>query len=193
MVVSLVVMLIVPPTGAADAPAEESDPAEGTGMIRGKVFGETEKNPVEAATVHAYHLGTQKVFQSAPTDAKGRFEMTGLPFGYADMFVETPEGVFVANRVVSIPPAAKFTLTFVLSTYDEDSQEWWTGREPKQIAVLDKPATGIAHIQEDSGDRKFWTSPAGIGIMAGGGGLALLAIVASGDDPAEPQVSPFQP
>jgi hypothetical protein len=100
----------------------------------------------------------------------------------------------VANRVVSIPPGAKFSVTFVLSTYDEESQEWWTGREPKQIAVLDKPATGIAQIKEDTGDRKFWTSPAGIGIMAGGGALALLAIVASGDDSSsEPQVSPFQP
>ena len=47
-------------------------------------------------------------------------------------------------------------------------------------------------IQEDLGDRKFWTSPAGIGIMAGGGALALLAIASSGGDD-EPQVSPFTP
>ena len=76
---------------------------------------------------------------------------------------------------------------------DDDSQEWWTGREPKQIAVLDTPATGIAQIKEDTGDRKFWTSPAGIGIMAGGGALALLAIAASGSDDNEQQVRPFTP
>lgn len=191
----LLVAIALQPTMAQNAPADEdaaAQPVTGTGVIKGKVFMTNEKTPVEGAVVHAYHLGSQQVFSSGPTDAKGRYEMGNLPFGYADLFVETPEGVFVANQVVSVPPAAKFNLTFVLSTSEDKTKEWWTGREPKQIAVLDKPATGIAEIQEDLGTKSFWTSPGGIAIMAGGGALALLAISASGSSD-EPEASPFMP
>ena len=193
--------IIVQPALAQTAPAvdktAEDDPAgqavAGTGLIRGRVFMTDDKTPLEGAIVHAYHLGSQKVFASAPSDAKGRYELGSLPFGYADLFVETPDGVFVANQVVSVPPAAKLSLTFVLFTNEDKTKEWWTGREPKQIAVLDKPATGIAEIQEDLGTKSFWTSPGGIAIMAGGGALALLAISASGNNNTEPEASPFMP
>ena len=183
------------PALAENAPADDDPPddtAAGTGLIKGKVFMTDDKNPVEGAIVHAYHLGSQKVFSSGPTDDKGRYEMGGLPFGYADLFVETPDGVFVANQVVSVPPAAKLSVTFVLFTNDDETREWWTGREPKHIAVLDKPATGIAEIQEHLGKKSFWGSPGGIAIMAGGGALALLAITASGSDD-QPEASPFMP
>ncbi len=96
------------PALAQNAPADDDPPddtAAGTGLIKGKVFMTDAKNPVEGAIVHAYHLGSQQVFSSGPTDDKGRYEMGGLPFGYADLFVETPDGVFVANQVESVPPA----------------------------------------------------------------------------------------
>jgi hypothetical protein len=163
------------------APAEPS----GSGKLLGRVT--LAEKPVAGARALAYHLMSGRVWRSEPTDAKGRFMLDDLPFGYYDLAIETAEGLFPGNLVVNLPPAGKTSLEIELREYDEEDLS-----SQRRVAFpgADTTPSGVAGVQ-DRGLENFWRSPRGIAVLAGGGGAVLLAILLSGDDDNEQPASPF--
>lgn len=174
------------------AQEESPSPPAGQGRIVGKLYRNGGKEVVGGARVVAVHLDTAVEYASGPSDEGGRFELTGLPYGYFNLGVETPEGMFVANQVINVPPNGKVTAVFRLVPYEGRSPSWWAGRERREGLRPGEEATGIAEVDASLRGRDFWKSPRGIAVIAGGGGAVLLAI-ASGSDPSNPFASPSSP
>jgi len=169
-----------------------ADPASGeTARILGTIFGPDGKSKVAGAVVHAYHLSSERSFSSAPTGPDGRYQINDLPYGYFDLAVETPTGLFVANQVANVPPAAKAVLSFTLQTY-EDQAAGGEEEERRAFPGAETPPSGTASVQQRLTGRDFWRSPKGIAILGGAGGAVLLAIAASGGG-SEPQASVSTP
>ena len=64
----------------------------GANARRGQVLGHDGKTPVAGALVRVSHLRTAQTLSASPTDARGHFALTGIPYGYLDVVVETPGG-----------------------------------------------------------------------------------------------------
>jgi hypothetical protein len=163
----------------------DDDPPEGEGRILGEVIG-PDGSKLAGATIIAYHLSTEEVFRSLPTDGKGHFELAELPYGYFDVAVQTDDGLFVADQVVNVPPSGKATMnmTLVAGTTSDTP--------PRGFAGLDTPATGVARVDAKQHGGSFWKSSKGIAVLGGVGAAVLLAIALSGNDDEQP-VSPITP
>ena len=119
------------------------------------------------ATVLVYHLASGTIFRSQPTAENGRFEVTGLTHGYYDIAVEAPDGLYVANQVVNVPPGGRAVSNFNL-------QPTGPGKSgPRDFPGSDQAASGIAAFIEKS----FWRKPKGIAIWTGGTAAAATAAV----------------
>ena len=157
--------------------------------LRGRVFAADGKTAVEGATVVAYHLSSEEVFESEPTNSKGQYTIPALPYGYYDLAVRTPDGLFVADQVANVPPSEKAEVSFSVKVYGATVTERRTFP-----ADEDEDPTGIAAVNQKMVGSSFWRSPKGIGIAAGGGALLLLLIASGGDsNDAEPVASPSSP
>ena len=165
--------LLLPLTPAQQG-QEPATTADGRSQLTGRVV-RADGTAMGGATVVAYHLASERVFESAPTDAKGRYSLTGLPYGYFDVAVRTGDGLFVADVVVNVPPSGKSVVALQLGLGRAGQTE------PRPFPGTDETPVGVASIARKAGGGQFWRSPKGIGILAGVGGAALLAI-ASGDD-----------
>jgi len=152
---------------------------EPSGRIVGKVLAANRKTPVEGATVLAYHLSSEQIFRSSPTTSKARYEIPGLPYGYFDIAVETPEGLFVGEQVVNLAPAAKTDVTVALTRTEELAVSARSALRP--YPGSEAQPVGLARLDQEPIKKEFWQSPKGIAVMAGVGGVILLAI-ASGSD-----------
>jgi hypothetical protein len=160
--------------------------APATAKLEGKVLGLDGKTPVSGAKIIAYHLSTEQLFEALPTGPNGQYEIAALPYGYFDLAVETPEGVFVGNQVVNIPPDGTAGITFTLSPH--------TDGRPRVFPNSDMTASGTAQVQEKLKGRAFWRSPKGVAIMAGTGGALLLAVAGGDSDTSAPTAaSPSTP
>jgi len=169
----------------AQAPAEpEAAPPAGTSSISGRVLGAD--GPVAGAVVHAYHLSTETSYDSAPTGGSGQFRIEDLPYGYFDVAVETPGGLYVADLVANVPPAGNTTLVMTLTPGDSAVMA------PRPFPGSAADPVGVAAVSEKATGREFWRGPKGIAILAGLGGAALLAIASGGSDD-EPVASPSSP
>lgn len=163
----------------APAPAALQDPetpppppapaaAAGPARIDGRVVARDGRSGVGQAVVRASHLRTGRSFASAPSRADGEFTITGLPYGYVEIAVETAEGVFRADQVVDVPPSGEVTigLTLVPGATGEG---------------------GVAVVRQRSRTVPFWKTPKGLALIGGGAGVALLVIATSDDEePASP-------
>ena len=176
-------VLVVP--GPAAVAAEEPTGTAGTARLLGGVTDASGK-AAPGCTVMAYHLSSAQTFSSAPTDARGHFELTGLPYGYFDVAVKSPDGLFVASEVVNVPPGGKVSVTMTLVPGTAGSAE------PRGFAGLDERAVGVAEIGKRQSGGAFLKSPTGLAILGGVGGAALLALALSGGDDEEP-ASPSNP
>jgi hypothetical protein len=173
----------MPPIGAEEIDA--SPPAQGLSIILGKVFDVTGKTPVVGATVLAYHLSTEQVYSSSPTNPKGVFEIPDVPRGYYDLAVETAEGLFVGNQVLNVPPDGKAIVHFDLDSFSAPA-----GQGAREFPGSERPSSGVAQVDERPTQKDFWSSTKGIAILGSIGGVGLLLLASdSGDD--EP--SPFIP
>jgi len=171
---------------AAPVAAQGSDPADGTSALGGKVVSADGKAPVEGATVLAYHLSSEALFSSAPTNAKGDYTINGLPYGYFDLAVDTPDGLFVGNQVLNVAPSARAAANFTLTPTPEGQAG------PRDYPGSDETPTGLASVTEKLTGRAFWRSPRGVAILAGAGAVALLALAGGGGSSSnETPVSPF--
>ena len=164
--------------------AQEPPSATGEARILGRIASSDGK-PVRGATVLAYHLSSARTF-SAESDERGRFEITGLPYGYFDVAVQAPEGLFVADQVLNVPPKGKAALNMTLVPGGVG------GPEPRGFVGLDQPAAGIAEVDTKQSTGQFFRSKTGIAVLAGVGGAVLLALALSGGDDEVP-VSPVNP
>jgi len=133
--------------------------------------------PVSGARVLAYHLSSEEVFDSGATDTKGAYAIAGLPYGYFDVAVETPQGLFVADQVVNLPPSGKVTLTLNLYPYTEARAS-----DGRSFPGTEREPVGEARVEDKGKPGQFWKSPKGYATMAAGGAALLLLIASGGDD-----------
>lgn len=176
---TLLALLILGSFFIPAAVAEEKGPD--SAKIVGTIFGSDGKSKISGAKVHAYHLSTEATFTSAPTGNDGKYEITGLPYGYFDLAVETPNGIFVANQVANVAPTAKAVLSFTIREYGDDDDD-----ERRAFPGAQSDSSGVANVRQRLTGRDFWKSPKGIAVIGGSAGAALLAIAAGGgsDSPA---------
>ncbi len=161
--------------------ADEAAPS-GTSRIEGEITSGPKKTPVAGATVLAYHLATGRIFRSQPTAENGRFEFSGLPHGYFDMAVEAPDGLYVANQVVNVPPDGRAVSNFNL-------RPGGAGSEPRDFPGSDQAASGIAAFIEKS----FWRKPKGIAIWSGSAVAAVAVGFGLNSDGNPTVISPSSP
>ncbi len=120
----------------------------GNVVLRGKVGSAETGQPIAGARVYAVHLDTKQVFTSAITNAKGEYQITGLPFGYYDLAVETPDGLYLANRVINAPAGEKVDVSLMLGPPQPEDTEWWSAEPDRRIPGLDRVPSGVARIVE---------------------------------------------
>lgn len=166
--------------------AQEPAPEPGKARLLGRVL-DTDGKPVRGASIVAYHLSSAQTFSSAETDSQGEFEMTGLPYGYFDVAVKSPSGLFVTDEVVNLPPAGKVAMTLTLVPGGTGATE------PRGFAGLDETAVGIAQVGSRKTGGQFLKSPTGLAVLGGIGGALLLGLALSGGDDDEIPVSPTNP
>lgn len=164
--------------------AQEESGVTGNSRIVGKITAMDGKTRVSGATVVAYHLSTEAFFYSAVSTGKGEYQFSGLPAGYYDLAVRTPDGLYVGSTVINVAPTRKVIADFSLVAVDAGGstvERTFPGGEGS--------ATGSARVDRKLTKREFWRSPKGVAILASAGTAALLAIVTSDD--TETTVSPF--
>lgn len=171
----------------ASAPAfamQPSDYGTDTSKLVCKILGADGK-PAEGVRLEAYHLSSERLYVSAPTKANGQCELTGLPYGYHDLAVETPAGLYVSSQVINIPPDGTASIVLTLLPLSATSPQ-------RPFAGSEEVSTGEAKLVERIRGRAFWRSPRGIAVLAGSGGLALLLFAGGGGrSSSETPSSPF--
>jgi hypothetical protein len=146
----------------------------GSGRLAGTLQGEA-AGPMTGARVLLYHLATESVYSSSPTGEEGRYELTNLPEGYYDLAVETPGGLYVADRVVHLDSPGEAALGLTARPYAE-------GTARREFPGADAMPVGIAAVHEPN-TGGFWGKPGGISVIAGAGLAGLLVLSnSSGDD-----------
>ena len=154
--------------------AETQAVEKGNSKLAGKIVRADGRTVVSGAMVRAYHLSSEQVFTTA-TGSKGEYEFTGMPYGYFDVAVETSEGLFVADQVINLPPAGKAVLSMTISTASGSQADL-----ARDFPGAEQEPVGVASVQQKLTGREFWRSPKGVGLIAGLGGAALLAIASGG-------------
>jgi len=177
---AVLALLLAAPLSVIAAEGAPAQGPAGNGRLKAKVIEGTSKAPIAGAIIRAYHLDSGKVFSSGPTAKSGECEISGLPYGYLDLAVETSDGTFVGNQVVNVPPSGTVVVSFALTKYAERSPAWWSGREPRKIPGTQNAAQGVAEIQLPAKGKQFWTSPKGIAIIGGASAAVLLAVAGGG-------------
>lgn len=120
----------------------------GNVQIRGVIFSGETQDAVSGARVYAVHLDTKQVFTSAPSTASGEYSLTGLPFGYYDLAIETADGLYLSNRVINAPAGEKREISMVLGSPQPEDTEWWSAEPDRRIPGLDRVPDGVARIVE---------------------------------------------
>ena len=108
----------------------------------GKLTIGEKKTPVVGATVLAYHLSLAQLFRSEPTGENGKFVIEGLPHGYFDMAVDSPDGIYVSEQVVNAGPGAEVVANFFLAPSD------FAGGDPREFPGSSEPPIGIAEFMK---------------------------------------------
>ncbi len=152
----------------------------GNVVIRGKVGSAETGEPIAGARVYAVHLDTKQVFTSALTNAKGEYQITGLPFGYYDIAVETTDGLYLANRVINAPAGEKVDMSLMLGPPQPEDTEWWSAEPDRRIPGLDRVPSGVARIVEGRVPLAKAKALAEATGAAGGAGAASAGAAAAG-------------
>ena len=172
------------PLHAQESAPTTPEPAAPNSEIRGKVL-KPDGSPLAGVEVMGYHLATEEVYR-ATTDAKGQFSMAELPYGYYDLAVMAPDGLFVADQVANVAPTGKNVVEFRLQPFSES-----TSADRRSFPGAEEAPIGVARVADQRlVGETFWRGPKGVSILAGGGALILLAIAGGG---SERNASPFIP
>jgi hypothetical protein len=168
--------------GADPAPAVPGVPpaVAGKGNVRVRVFQGDKKHPVGAAAIRAVHVDSGKTFTAGPCAARRNCEIRGVPYGYLDLAVETPQGIFPGDRLIAIAPGGTLKLNLMLTAPHTAPPEQ-PGETPKwNSGSASAVNTEVAQITEQLQGKAFWKSPAGIAVIVGSSAAVLWAISASG-------------
>jgi carboxypeptidase family protein len=175
LVAAVLTAALAAPAGAAHKPK----PSGGSGL-EGRVLGQNGK-PIQGAVVAVRLLDGDTSHASLPSDSRGRFHLSGLHYGWADLVVTTEKGDFLGDQAINLPPGTKVIVNFNLLDTADKPPAWWTDRrvEPPSNVALDQVA-GMAQSSQKLTGVEYWKSPAGIAIIASLGAVALGLIAAGG-------------
>lgn len=144
----LLLMMVIVGIGLGPQVVSLAAGPAGNVQIRGVIFSGETQEAVAGARVYAVHLDTKQVFTSAPSTASGEYALTGLPFGYYDMAIETTTGLYLSNRVINAPAGERVEFSMVLGSPQPEDTEWWSAEPDRRIPGLDRVPDGVARIIE---------------------------------------------
>jgi carboxypeptidase family protein len=175
-VVLLVVAALVPAFPVVRA-------AEGTVNLSGRIFQPDGTTPFQGAIVRVVKQDSGEAFNSTPTDATGHYEFRDLPAGTYNVEVEVPDGIYQLNRSVRIGQNDTASISFTVKPQPAPPPP----PPPPAAAAPESGAPAPASPDKDKRRKKgiLWASI--------GGGAALLAIVASGNNGDNQPASPSTP
>lgn len=169
-IVAVVLSALLAPSAAAAKKPKEPKPAIPRGArITGKVVGGPKGGAMAGAIVRVKFLESGEEWRSGPADRKGRYSIARLPYGYAELTVETPDGSYAGDHVIELSPRGDIGLDLSLRPMAALPAGFWNAESAAG-------AHGLASEKQNLRGRDFWTSPAGIAVIAGVGAAALLAI-----------------
>ncbi len=168
---------------AAEAPAE-ANLTVGTARIEGRIV-DVDGKPLGGAVVRACYLEGDASFASEATGHDGEYEIANLPPGYADLIVQTGEGFFLANQVLSFVPAGRIVANFALRKHAGEPTSPVPIGEQKGPACGTQSMLGSAEITQKSTLREFLRSPKGIALVAGSAGVLLVIAAAGGGNDSQ--------
>jgi hypothetical protein len=165
---------------AANKKSEKSTKSSGGSRLEGKILG-LDGKPVKNAVVTVRSLDGDAAWSSGPSDSKGRFRLSSLRYGWADLVVKTDRGEFLGDQAINLPPGSKVVVNFNLLETADKPASWWKDRrvEPPEGMTLDQ-ISGMAQSSQKLTGVEYWKSPAGIAIIASIGAVALGLIAAGG-------------
>ena len=163
----------------APAPAAELESAGPSSEFSGKLLG-TDGRAAGGAEILAYHLATAELI-SATTDAKGKFTILDVPYGYYDMAVRSGDELYVADQVANVSATGKTVVELHLQPFTKATRADLRSFPGAEIAPV-----GLAHVIDPQMGPSFWRSPWGISTLAGGGAIALILLNGGSDPPASP-------
>jgi len=167
-------MLAVPALAAPKAGSHQDKSKKNVphgSELEGKVLG-----PVSVQS-----LDEDASWSSPPSDGRGRFRLRGLPYGWADLVVTTPQGKFLGDQAINLPPGTRVVVSFDLLETADKPASWWTDRRVEVPSGVDlKQVAGMAQSSQRLTGVEYWKSPAGIAILASVSVVALGLIAAGG-------------
>ena len=171
----------------AQAPEEApAAPAKMGATLKGRVLGADRKSPLPAAVVHAV-ASDGSVVSSAPTDARGKYLLSGLAPGTYLLAVSVDGGVYSLESPVGVTSAQTFTVD--LATVPAEAAA-------AGGSAVEGTPRGFCYIvqgKKDAGGTTFWRSPKGITLLAVTAGAVGLILAASGGSDEDKPVSPSAP
>ncbi len=103
----------------ASLPAPAAAPAQ----LRGRVLAHDGLTPRAGIVVTLAEPRGQVRHSSDPTTESGTFDLEGVPPGEYRLWVETPEGLFVAPEPVALSAGQALTLSLTLKPRDEGDEQ----------------------------------------------------------------------
>ncbi|RMG45376.1 MAG: carboxypeptidase regulatory-like domain-containing protein [Acidobacteria bacterium] len=178
---------------AIPAQAGSAAGSAGTGRVRGEVR-DASGEPLGGVRVVLAPLDAQGKEYAAQTDARGRYSVSGLPYGYYRCVLLVGDRPYPGNRVLLVPPGKKVQADWTIGP--ATARDQLLGLEPGRPVALagGSPAAGVAHLVEPLGPTGLrWLTRGRGALVLLGGATALVAgiILLSGGD--ETVVSPSSP
>ncbi len=171
---------------------KEADPL-GTSTIRGTVR-DASGRPVAGLTVAAECMEEPGTIRRARTDDKGRYRLEGLRYGHWKLAFEGNDGAWPANRVLLVPPRKKVEANFTLGPARPEDEE--LGLRPgTKVPLAERPATGVAHLEEKLGPSgwAWFRTGKGVAVLLGGSALLVAGVIALAEDTNQVIASPSNP
>ena len=176
----LLALILAAPGMAAGSRADKKASDPGGSRLEGVVNGANGK-PLKGAVISVRSLDGATAGSSQPSDRKGRFKVTGLHYGWADLVVTTPQGEFLGDQAINLPPGTKVIVQFDLLETADKPESWWKDRRVEAPAGIDlKQVTGMAQSSQRLTGVEYWKSPGGIAILVSVTVVALGFIASGG-------------
>jgi len=179
LALTLALPALAAPASAGDTGKKTSKNPAGS-QLEGRVVG-TDGKPVRDAVVSVRSLDGDASWASQPSDRRGQFRLRGLPYGWADLVVTTPNGEFLGDQAINLPPGTKVVVKFDLLETADKPASWWTDRRVEVPSGVDlKQVAGMAQSSQRLTGVEYWKSPGGIAILASVSVVALGLIAVGG-------------
>ena len=185
LAVALAAAMAGSPAWAAKKKSEPKPPPGS--RLDGQVRMADGKSPAKGVIVEVRPLGGGGPFRSQPTDGKGRFSLRGLPYGWSEVLIAAPQGGFLGDQAINLPPGSKVEVKLTLVTLADRPESWWAERHLEPPAGLSEAqVAGLAQSSQKLTGVEYWKSPAGIAILISATVVALAVIAGGGRDYTAP-------